>query len=247
MMAYYWLLRMVLHLFSGLLTCALIFPFVNADGRDRRIRHWSGKLLAICGVKVDVKGNHSPDSLSRTVVVANHISWLDIFVINSLYPCRFVAKSDIRDWPLAGWLCEKAGTIFIKRGKQRDVRRIYEGLVASLQKDERIAFFPEGKTSCQGTILPFHANLFEAAIEAGVPVQPCAVFYLDEQRKFDPAAKFIDEIGFLESLLMILRARGMTATLIFLPQLPVEGEHRRDLAVKAHNVIQDELGWTEPV
>lgn len=246
MSAYYWLLRMVLHLFSGLFTCALIFPFADAKGRERRIRRWSSKLLDICGVKVDIRGNHSSDSLNCAAVIANHISWLDIFVINSLYPCRFVAKADIRTWPLAGWLCEKAGTIFIARGKQRDVRRIYEGLVSSLQKNERIAFFPEGKTSHQGTILPFHSNLFEAAVEAGVPVQPCALFYLDKQGNFDPAAKFIDEIGFMESLMMILRARGMTATLIFLPQLSVENTNRRDLATQAHNMIKTKLGWSDP-
>ncbi len=102
-------------------------------------------------------------------------------------PCRFVAKSDIRDWPLIGWLCDKAGTVFIARGKQRDVRRIYQGLVTSIRAGERIAFFPEGTTVGQGTLLPFHANLFEAAIDA-VPVQPYALRYVDQDGRLHGAS-----------------------------------------------------------
>src|SRR5690606_36823074 len=96
-------------------------------------------------------------------------SWLDIFVIHAMHPCRFVAKAEIRGWPLIGWLCEQAGTIFIARGRLRDVRKIYEGAVRSLREGEHVAFFPEGTVSLQGSLLPFHANLFEAANEAQVP------------------------------------------------------------------------------
>ena len=168
--------RVMLHLLQGLCTSALVFPFVDSAGRDRRIKKWSAGLLAILHVEVEVINEAGP--AAQALIVSNHISWLDIFVINSLQPCRFVAKADIRSWPALGWLCAKSGTIFIARGKQREVRRVYEGLVTSIRAGERIAFFPEGTTAAQGTLLPFHPNLFEAAIEAGVPVQPYVLRYV---------------------------------------------------------------------
>jgi 1-acyl-sn-glycerol-3-phosphate acyltransferase len=146
------LLRVILHLLQGMATCAFVFPLAGPAMRERRIRNWSHRLLAICGVRLVVKGALSD---SPALIVCNHVSWLDIFAVNTCRPCRFVAKSDIRDWPLIGWLCDRAGTIFIARGRQRDVRRIFQGLVTSIHAGERVAFFPEGTVSLQGTVLPF--------------------------------------------------------------------------------------------
>ena len=108
------------------------------------------------------------------------------FAPDSIQTCQFVAKSDIRDWPLIGWLCEKGGTIFIARGKQRDVRRIFQGLVTSIEAGARVAFFPEGTTAAQGSILPFHANLFEAALDAKVPVHTPCVTWMHKERCIRP-------------------------------------------------------------
>jgi 1-acyl-sn-glycerol-3-phosphate acyltransferase len=232
------ILRLIVHLFVGLATCAFLFPFINMQERERKIQLWSRKLLGICGVNVRLGGALPLNLSGHVMVVSNHVSWLDIFVINSLYPCRFVAKSEIRDWPLIGWLCEKTGTIFIARGRQRDVRRIYENLVESLQQGQRIAFFPEGTTAPQGTILPFHANLFEAPIEASAQVQPCAIRYLDGQGQLHHAADFVEEMSFMQSISAILKARGMTAELTFLPQISTDGAHRRELAAQAHDAIK---------
>ncbi|MGH8806935.1 MAG: lysophospholipid acyltransferase family protein, partial [Noviherbaspirillum sp.] len=120
------LLRVLLHLLQGLATCAFIFPLVGETSRKALIKRWSIKLLALCRVQIQIGYEQGAQPAPRALIVANHVSWLDIFVINSLHPCRFVAKSDIRDWPLIGWLCAKTGTIFISRGKLRDVRRIYQ-------------------------------------------------------------------------------------------------------------------------
>ncbi|MCX7209942.1 MAG: lysophospholipid acyltransferase family protein [Burkholderiales bacterium] len=224
------LLRLAIHLCVGLIKCGLLFPFLDHAGRERRIQRWSAQLIAICGVSLQVNHTAQAEPVSPALIICNHISWLDIFVINSVHACRFVAKSDIRDWPLIGWLCDKSGTIFIARGKQRDVRRIYAGLVQSIHNGERVAFFPEGTTSAQGTVLPFHANLFEAAIEAQVPVQAYAIRYRDAAGNYHPAADFIGEMSFAESVLMILRHPAMHAELIRLPAVSSEGAHRRELA-----------------
>lgn len=242
-MAGFRLLRVLLHLVRGLATCALVFPLTGAPGRRAHVKCWSAKLLALCGVEVQILHDHGAQAAPRALIVANHVSWLDIFVINSLHPCRFVAKSDIRDWPLVGWLCEKTGTIFISRGRLRDVRHIYQGLVQSLHEGEHVAFFPEGTTAAQGTLLPFHANLFEAAIEAEVPVQPYAVRYVDRGEKLHPAADFIGDMTFAASVLAVLRSGGMKAQLSLLPVIPTgTASHRRELADAARRAIAQSLG-----
>jgi 1-acyl-sn-glycerol-3-phosphate acyltransferase len=237
--------RVFLHLVAGLLTCALVFPFSSDATREQLVRRWSQKLLVICTVDVKVKDHSQGVIAERALIVSNHVSWLDIFVINTLHPCHFVAKSDIRDWPVLGWLCEKAGTIFLARGKQREVRRIYEGLVHQIADGKRIAFFPEGTTAAQGTILPFHANLFEAAIEANVPVQPFVIRYLDAKGQFHPAADFIGNMTFVDSMRSILSAPRMTAELIRLPAIPTADAHRREVSRLARAAVMQELGLTE--
>jgi 1-acyl-sn-glycerol-3-phosphate acyltransferase len=237
------LLRVVLHLFQGLATCALVFPVASEQARHALTRNWSRKLLALCKVTPEFTCADGTGMAPRALIVSNHVSWLDIFVINSLQPCRFVAKSDIRDWPLIGWLCEKTGTIFISRGKLRDVRRIYQGLVKSLHAGEHVAFFPEGTTAAQGTLLPFHANLFEAAIEADVPVQPYALRYTGSGGNLEPAVDFIGDMTFVQSMLAILKAGRITAHLTLLPTIPTEKHsHRREIADAAHGAIASSLG-----
>jgi len=236
-------LRVMLHLVQGLCTSAFIFPFISTASRDQRIKKWSAGLLAILQVEVDIRNDAG--AATQALIVSNHVSWLDIFVINSLQPCRFVAKADIRSWPALGWLCEKSGTIFIARGKQREVRRVYEGLVTSIRAGERIAFFPEGTTAAQGTLLSFHPNLFEAAIEAGVPVQPYALRYVDEQGNLHAAADFIGDMTFVDSMLLIMKARKMTAQLTLLPAIASTGTHRRDLSLEARQAIATKLGYEQ--
>src|SRR5579872_6317246 len=123
------LIRVTLHLITALWTTAVVFPLTDAKGRAWRKRHWSGQLLAMCRLNLTIDRRGSQDAEVRAQWVCNHISWLAIFVINSVLATGFVAKSDIRDWPLIGWLCSVTDTIFIARGRMRDVRRIFENLV----------------------------------------------------------------------------------------------------------------------
>jgi 1-acyl-sn-glycerol-3-phosphate acyltransferase len=236
-MIFFHFLRIILHLAVGLATCAFIFPFVQGAAREKHIQRWSSGLLRICGVTVRVVAMPGAEEDKPALIVLNHVSWLDIFVLNSVRPCRFVAKSDIRDWPLVGWLCERAGTVFIARGRQRDVRRIFEGLVRSIRAGERVAFFPEGTTAPQGTLLRFHANLFEAAIDAGVPVHPYALRYTDSRGALHPKVNFVGEMTFMESLVAVLKARDFKAELCGLSAVETDGAHRRELAVRVREAI----------
>jgi 1-acyl-sn-glycerol-3-phosphate acyltransferase len=225
--------RVFLHLLVGLATCALVFPWIGAGRRQARVRRWSRRLLAICGVGLEPQG----EALAHALVVANHVSWLDIFVINSLHPCRFVAKSEIRDWPVLGWLVAQAGTVFIARGSRRDLRHTFKGIVASLHEGERVAFFPEGTTAAQGSLLPFHANLFEAAIDAKVMVQPYAIEYLDADGAHHLTVDFTGDISFAASMMAILSGQPVRARLSCLAPFDASGAHRRELAAAAQQAI----------
>jgi 1-acyl-sn-glycerol-3-phosphate acyltransferase len=235
------LARLVLHLVQGLATCALVFPWAGESLRERFVRRWSRRLLRICGVHLETV----PAPLAQALVVANHISWLDIFVINAASPCRFVAKAEIRAWPVLGWLVAQAGTVFIARGNRRDLRHIFKGLVDALAAHRRVAFFPEGTTGSQGRLLPFHPNLFEAALDAGAAVQPVALSYLRAGGGWHPGVEFVGEDTFGLSLRRILNAdEPIVARLVPLAPIATAGRHRRELAAQAQEAIAAALHVT---
>jgi len=229
------LVRVILHLLQGLATCALVFPWAGAARRERLIQRWSARLLGICRVRVE-QGGEAP--LPYALVVSNHISWLDIFVLNSVHPCRFVAKAEIRAWPVLGWLVAQAGTVFIARGNRRDLRHIFQGMVDALRGHQRVAFFPEGTTASQGQLLPFHANLFEAAVDARAPVQPYALAYLDARGGWHPAVDYVGDTTFVDSIVNIMQGEPMIARLHCMAPIAAEGAHRRELARAAQEAIQ---------
>jgi 1-acyl-sn-glycerol-3-phosphate acyltransferase len=229
------LARIGVHLFAGLAICATVFPWAGAALRARIVRRWSRALLRICRVQLDPPAG--VPALGHALVVANHVSWLDIFVINACHPCRFVAKAEIRAWPVFGWLAAKAGTVFIARGSRRELRHIFKGIVDALHEGERVAFFPEGTTARQGQLLPFHANLFEAAIDANVAVQPYALAYVDADGAPHASIDYLDDTTFGQSIRMILSGPPVRARLTCLAPIATAGAHRRDLAKAAQEAV----------
>ncbi len=235
------LLRFFLHVIQGAMICALVFPLCDGAGRLRHIQRWSRQLLAICGVEVELQDGHDGPLGQHAMIVSNHVSWLDIFVINTIYPCRFVAKAEIRDWPVFGWMSVQVGTVFISRGNRRDVRKIFKDMVSSLHAGDRVAFFPEGATALQGELLPFHANLFEAAIDAAVPVQPYALRYVDAAGQYHPAVDYVGDTSALQSMVAVLRSGKITAQLLRLPLIDTTGVQRRSLAQASRQAMRQAL------
>ncbi|MBP0628092.1 lysophospholipid acyltransferase family protein [Cupriavidus sp. AcVe19-1a] len=234
---------LVLHLLRGLLTCAVLFPWLGARSRAWHIRRWSRRLLRICGIEVeviDVRGE-APQGAARhgALVVSNHISWLDIYVIHSWQPVRFVAKSEIRDWPLIGWLCDKTGTIFIERARKRDAHRVLHDITDVMLQGDFVGVFPEGTTTDGTEVLPFHANLMQAPISGGLPVQPIGLNYLDAATGQPTlAAAYIDDTTLLQSLNAVLRAPRIKARVVIGPSLMPISADRRELASAAREVVQ---------
>ncbi len=228
-----------MHLALGLATCALVFPWASPALRGRIVRRWSRALLHIFRVQLEPAAG--VPALGHALVAANHVSWLDIFVINAYHPCRFVAKAEIRAWPVLGWLAYKAGTVFIARGSRRELRLIFKGIVEALHDGERVAFFPEGTTARQGSLLPFHANLFEAAIDAQVALQPYALSYVDDQGLPHASIDYLDDTTFGQSIRMILSGPPVRARLTCLAPIDAQGAHRRDLAQATQAAVEAAL------
>jgi 1-acyl-sn-glycerol-3-phosphate acyltransferase len=145
-----------------------------------------------------------------------------------------------------GWLAGAAGTVFIARGSRRDLRHIFKGLVDVLRQGQRVAFFPEGTTSRQGTVLPFHANLLEAAIDAKVEVQPYAIAYVDARGQYHASVDYVGETTFVKSFFHILSGAPVRAQLRSLAPIAGDGAHRRELAQAARDAIANALGGDMP-
>lgn len=234
------LLRVAAHVLRGLLTVAFVFPRRDAVGRQWHIQRWSEGLLRALGVRLSViqEGTVAPASL----VVLNHISWLDIACVHAALPqARFVSKADVRHWPLIGWMVAAAGTLFIEREKKRDALRVVHHCAEALQRGETVAVFPEGTTGPGAELLPFHANLLQAALAVQAPLQPLALRFFTADERFAQAAQFVGETTLLQSLWRLATARGLQAELRLLPALPTEGMERRALAEATRGVIQAAL------
>lgn len=232
-------LRLGFHLLRGIIVCATVFPWASAHMRERLIRNWSRKLLAIFGIELEVQGLAPDASPPRgAMLVSNHISWLDIYVIHCWQPVRFVAKSEIRSWPVIGWLCDKTGTIFIERASKRDAHRVLHHIADVMRQGDLVCVFPEGTTTDGSKVLPFHANLMQAPVAAGLPVQPVSLSYLDAatgQPSLAPA--YIDDITLMECLNAILNAPPIKVRLTVGPQLLAREASRRELAEAAREVV----------
>ncbi|HXN14775.1 MAG TPA: lysophospholipid acyltransferase family protein, partial [Usitatibacter sp.] len=149
---------MLVHAVVAALVLRFVFPRSSAPRRRRLMGWWSAKVLRILNVTVRLEGSPPALAESATMIAANHISWLDIFLIASLRPARFIAKSEVRDWPIAGWIAERAGTLFIRRARRHDTARINDLVRCALAEGDCVALFPEGTTTEGDRILKFHSS-----------------------------------------------------------------------------------------
>ena len=195
---------------------ALVLPLGGDRVRRALTRRWSLLLMAFCGVRVTISG--LPRAVGSVLWVANHVSWLDIFALNSVRPTIFVAKSEIRRWPVIGWLVAGAGTVFIERGHRHAIRAVGDAMKQRFAQDEVIGLFPEGTTSPGDGVLPFHTSLFDAAIRAQVDIQPVALRFYHRGQRSDYAA-FVGEHTLVGNLWQVLGTTGLSIELVFLPEL----------------------------
>jgi 1-acyl-sn-glycerol-3-phosphate acyltransferase len=239
------LIRLVLHLVRGALTVALLFPFYGHPRRQHAVGRWSAGTLAILNVVPRVHGAPPPAGGRPLILVANHVSWLDIELVHALWQVRFVAKSEVRRWPLIGWLSTAAGTLFIERGSGRHAARINQSIHAAFLQGDAIGIFPEGTTTAGDRVGRFHASLLQPAVDEQALLVPVALRYLDAEGRRCDAASYVGETSLLDSIRAILRQRRMTAELVFLPTVDATGRTRRELAELTRQAIAQSLGLPE--
>lgn len=240
------LLRFVLHVLQGAATVGLVFPFIPRARRIRLIRRWAAGILDIFNVEISVRGEAPQPGAAKAVFVANHISWLDPALIMARFPAHFVAKSEIRSWPVLGWLAEKAGTLFIERGRRHDTTRIIRSLSEALMDGDSIGLFPEGTTTDGTRLQPFHSSLLQAALLAQAVMYPVAIRYRCSDGSVDTALAYTGNISFVDSLKRILAQPVIRAELAFAAPVPAAGKTRRELAHEAERVIADALNLPPP-
>lgn len=233
------LCRAVLHVLHGMVVMTR-FGSLDAAARHAHIRWWSAGLLRAVGLQVHVTG--VAPRAGAALIVANHISWLDIAAIHAAAPhARFVSKADVLRWPLLGWLIRGAGTLFIQRERKRDAVRVVHAMVQALQDGDTVAVFPEGTTGAGPELLPFHANLLQAAVSTGTPVQPVVLRFADAGRPFSPAVDFTGDITLAQSVWRVVSARGLCAHVQLLPPVGTEHADRRALAEHLRGLIAERL------
>lgn len=217
------------HVLAGIWMIRLHFPQLSPEQRDMRVQVWALQLLALWGIHLKVSGQ--PVAVGPALLVANHISWLDISVMHAARHCRFVSKSDIRSWPLVGSLAMGAGTLYIERTVRKDALRMVKDMAGALGDGDVLAVFPEGTTSDGKTLMPFHANLIQSAILANAPVQPVSIRFEDAktgEQSFAPS--FIGDDTLLGSMWRTLASPGITAVVRFGDLQWAQGRDRRTWA-----------------
>jgi 1-acyl-sn-glycerol-3-phosphate acyltransferase len=226
---------LLLHVLAGIGIAAAIFPWLAQTRRNRIIRAWSHLLLAICGVRLRLEGLPLPTAIARTgveagstgrLLLANHVSWIDVFAIHAAVPSRFVAKSEIRRWPLLGVLVTLVGTLYIERGRRHAVATLNRRVRDCLGQGETVAVFPEGTTTGGDAVLPFHSNLIAPALEVGTECWPVALRY-SENGVPSTAAAFVGDLPLPASLWNIVVARRLQVEVAFLDPVPTTGDRNR--------------------
>lgn len=235
------LMRLTLHLLQGTLTIAVLFPSYSSARRGMAVKRWSQSLLDMLGVVLHVHGEIPHERAQPAMLVANHVSWLDIYAINAAMPVRFVSKSEVRGWPVIGWLSAKTGTLFIERARRRDTARINHEIAAAMQSGDVVAVFPEGTTTDGSQVLRFHSSLLQPALLAEAHVHPVALRYERNDGSLCVEAAYDGDKSLWDTLSLIVSQPLIHAHVWFLEPLPAGPAHRRTLAEAAHRLIADRL------
>jgi 1-acyl-sn-glycerol-3-phosphate acyltransferase len=222
------LLRAVLHGVHGVLIVLLRFGTLPVAQRQWYVQWWASKTLRLLGITLRVEGTPVAGAV---LLVANHISWLDIMAVHAVCPhARFVSKADVKSWPLIPHLVDAAGTLYLERERKRDALRVVHAMAEALQAGDTVAIFPEGTTSDGQELLPFHANLLQAAIATETPVQPVAIRFSDSTHAISRAVEFVGATTLAQSLWMVACGDGLVVRVALLPPRAAAQADRRALA-----------------
>ncbi|MEY2660032.1 MAG: hypothetical protein RLZZ123_1204 [Pseudomonadota bacterium] len=220
----YRLLAVLLCLLRGAYTMWRRLGRWSEAEQSAAVQHWARGMLQALGVQLQVNGQAAPGPV---LWVSNHIAWLDILVLHAVRHARFVAKSEVHHWPLIGPMAAGAGTLFIERASPRDALRVVHQLAEALTQGHTVAVFPEGTTSAGDTVLPFHANLLQAALVTQTPIQPALIRYTDPAGQMAAHVRYVGEDTLVASVWRVLCAPCTRATVYWAPAQSAQGRDRR--------------------
>ncbi|MFZ2738589.1 MAG: lysophospholipid acyltransferase family protein [Burkholderiaceae bacterium] len=227
-----------------MLTIVIRFPRLGPQQRQQCVQVWSLQMLSCLGIRLQVRGQ--PALPGPLLLASNHISWLDITALHAARFCRFVSKADIKRWPLIGFLAAGNGTLFIERESRRDAKRMVLQMAQSLREGDVLAVFPEGTTGDGCKLLPFHANLLQAAIEAEAPIQPVALRFEDLRTgEISSAPLYIGNESLLSSVWRTLCAPTIVVVVCFGEVQFADGRDRRAWSADLRHII-DALRQAQP-
>ena len=222
------LVRSTAHVLHGVAIAVWRLERLGAAEKETLVQWWAAKTLRLMGLRLQVEGEVPAGPL---LIVANHVSWLDIMALHAICPrARFVSKADVRSWPVLSKLFDAAGTLFLERERKRDALRVVHLMAEALRDGQVVAVFPEGTTSDGRGLLPFHANLLQAAIAARVSVQPVALRYADSTERISRVVEYIGETTLFQSLWRVACGDGVTVHVRLLPVASTANIERRPLA-----------------
>ena len=231
-------LKILLHILFVIPLCLLILISTKRQ-QEKMIQFWCKRLLSIFEIKVEVKGLDSYlFNQKQYLMVANHISWIDIIVIQSIKPSIFVAKSDVASWPLFGWVAQMTGTIFIKRDKVSDIKKALKKMKRRLMK-RSVCIFPEGTSTNGRYLLPFKSNLFQASIDTNKSILPLCLRYKQKSVYSDKVA-FVGDMSLVDSIMKIKNENDISVEMEVLQPIRPRG-NRKELAVYTHETIHKNL------
>lgn len=229
------LARVGLHLAAGCAASAWLYPLLDSGPRQALRRSWAAGLLRILGARLDLRAVRVARG---SLVVANHVSWLDAVALHAALPVAIVAKAEARRWPLLGRLLERNETLFVERRPSRDLLRVNREIAARLARGESVAVFPEGTTSDGARVLPFRSALFEPAVAGGHTVHALALVYRDGDGRRCAAAAYIDDMSLWQSLWRIAGLRELRIELRCCGKRAGGGLRRREAAALARAEVQ---------
>jgi 1-acyl-sn-glycerol-3-phosphate acyltransferase len=226
------------HVFVDLPILLLLLAVGGRRVAAGALRWWARWLLRIFGMRVQREGT---PLAGGTMFVANHVSWVDIVALHSQHMMGFIAKHEIRAWPVIGWLTTHTETIYLRRGNADSLGDVMEEMASRLRAGRAVAAFPEGGTR-DGTVLgPFHARIFTAAVAADAPVQPVALCY-GRACEAQSIVAYAPRESFMANLIRLLGEPSRPARVCFLPAiLHAEHEGRRGIAKMARAHIEETM------
>lgn len=231
------MVRALAHAVRGFWTVKALFPRLEQADKDACVQAWAAQMLRIVHIELVVNG--VPPTSGPVLLVANHISWLDIVVMHAARHCRFVSKSDIKNWPFVATLSHGAGSLYLERESRRDAHRVVMQMADRLRAGDILAVFPEGTTGDGITLKPFHASMIQAAVEAMVPVQPVALKFMDAASgKTSFAPSYVDDETLAGSIWRTMTAPKLKAVVTFGEVQSPQGRSRRAWALSLREDIE---------